>query len=67
MAATREGGIKAAITNKKRYGHDHYAKIGKWGGIKSRGGGFAKDPQFARAMGVLGGLKSRRRARGDNS
>ena len=32
MAGNRSGGIKAAVTNKKRYGKDYYASIGRKGG-----------------------------------
>jgi general stress protein YciG len=52
MAGTRAGGTKAARTNKLRY---------RAGGRKSRGGGFAKNPDLARMAGRKGGLMSRRR------
>lgn len=62
MPATREGGIKAAQTNKNRYGTDFYKKIGAMGGAKSRGGGFAKaTPEQLREWGKKGGTKSRKR------
>ena len=61
MAGTRSGGERAAKTNKQRYGSDFYMTIGKMGGQKSVGGGFAKDPELARRAGRLGGLRSRRR------
>lgn len=61
MAGTRVGGIAAAITNKQRYGSNFYQTIGKVGGRKSRGGGFAKNPELARQAGKLGGQRSRRR------
>ena len=32
MAGTKIGGMKAAATNKKRYGKGFYAKIGRIGG-----------------------------------
>lgn len=60
MAGTKTGGLKAAQTNKERYGTDFYRKIGADGGKKSRGGGFAQDPEMAALAGRLGGLKSRR-------
>lgn len=60
MGATREGGLKAAITNKMRYGEDFYRKIGTLGGKKSRGGGFAANRELASIVGRKGGLKSRR-------
>jgi general stress protein YciG len=48
MAGTYEGGLQAAKTNVKRYGEGFYKEIGKKGGQKSRGGGFAADPELAR-------------------
>jgi general stress protein YciG len=56
MSGTVEGGIKAAQANKARYGKGFYKRIGAIGGIKSRGGGFAADPELARLAGKLGGL-----------
>lgn len=61
MAGTPEGGRQAARTNKQRYGEDFYRKLGAEGGAKSRGGGFAKDPELARIAGRKGGMASRRR------
>lgn len=61
MAGTTSGGEQAAVTNRKRYGKDFYKDIGRMGGQKSVGGGFAKDPELARRAGRLGGLKSRRK------
>ena len=60
MPGTRTGGIKAAKTNKTRYGKDHYVKLGATGGRKSRGGGFAANPELAREAGRKGGAISRR-------
>lgn len=40
MAGTREGGLRAAQTNKERHGNDFYTKIGTSGGKKSTGGGW---------------------------
>lgn len=60
MAGTKEGGAKAASTNKLRYGTDFYRQIGRMGGRLSTGGGFAADRNFASAMGRKGGLASRR-------
>lgn len=60
MAGTKEGGHRAAATNKQRYGGEFYHTIGRLGGKKSTGGGFAKDPELARMAGRLGGLRSRR-------
>jgi len=62
MAGTRQGGVKAAETNKKIHGEDFYHKIGTLGGLKSRGGGFAADRNRAREAGRKGGLASRRTA-----
>jgi len=60
MAGTRKGGLKAAATNKQRYGLHFYQEIGRRGGTISRGGGFAKDPELARIAGARGGRASRR-------
>ena len=38
MAGTKEGGKKAALANKERYGKDFYAKIGAKGGRLSKRG-----------------------------
>lgn len=59
MSGTRIGGRKAAITNKQRYKDDFYRQIGRKGGVVSRGGGFT-DPEFASAMGKIGGATGRR-------
>lgn len=61
MAGTRKGGMRAAQTNKQRYGLNFYESIGRMGGQKSRGGGFAKNPDLAREAGRKGGQASRRR------
>jgi len=61
MPATKEGRIKAAITNKKKYGEDFYKKIGAKGGAKSRGGGFAAaTPEQRSEWGRKGGQRSRK-------
>ncbi len=65
MAGTRLGGRKAAATNKQRYGVNFYEVIGRSGGRKSRGGGFAKDPELARVAGAKGGRASRRTKKSD--
>ncbi|MDP4038765.1 MAG: KGG domain-containing protein [bacterium] len=62
MPGTRKGGHRAAKTNKSRYGIDFYVKIGSVGGKKSRGGGFAKNPELARIAGAKGGKASRKKA-----
>jgi hypothetical protein len=43
MSGVREGGLKAAKTNKEKYGEDFYKNIGRMGGQKSKGGGFASN------------------------
>ena len=60
MPGTKNGGIKAAETNKKRDGKSFYVRIGAMGGKKSTGGGFAANPELAREAGRKGGLKSRK-------
>ena len=69
MAGTLEGGKKAAETNKKKYGKDFYAIIGKKGGKNGHEGGFAsvnpgKDgltgPERAKKWGAIGGSLSKR-------
>jgi len=60
MPGTVNGGMKAAQTNKKRYGKAFYVRIGALGGKKSTGGGFAANPELAREAGRKGGLKSRK-------
>lgn len=61
ISGTTIGGRKAAETNKRRYGTGFFKEIGKLGGEVSRGGALAKDPEFARRMGKIGGLRSSRR------
>ena len=48
MAGTREGGKKAAETNKKLHGANFYAEIGRKGGRNGHTGGFAANPELAR-------------------
>lgn len=61
MAGTKNGGRKAASTNKDRYGSDFYAKIGAKGGKKGRTGGFYANRELARIAGAKGGRISRRK------
>jgi hypothetical protein len=64
MAGTPNGGRKAAMTNKKRYGRDFYRRIGADGGHAGHTGGFAAgDAGRRRASywGSIGGRRSRRR------
>ena len=60
MAGTKHGGLKAAATNKQRYGAAFYELIGRKGGTISRGGGFAQNSELARVAGAKGGRASRR-------
>lgn len=60
MAGTKGGGLKAAATNKQRYGSTFYELIGRKGGSISRGGGFAQNSELARVAGAKGGRASRR-------
>lgn len=60
MAGNIEGGRKAAITNKKKYGRDFYAEIGRKGGRNGHTGGFAANPELARIAGRKGGRISKR-------
>ena len=63
MAGSRKGGLKAAKTNKARYGSNFYEKIGQIGGRISTGGGFAKNPELAKIAGQKGGRASQRKRR----
>ena len=60
MAGTKQGGVRAAQTNKQRHGANFYAEIGRRGGKTSRGGGFAANRDLAREAGRRGGQRSRR-------
>ena len=69
MSGTRNGGLKAAATNKSRHGAEYYAKIGAMGGKAGTTGGFASDlvgkdgltgRERAKKVGAIGGKKSRR-------
>ena len=60
MAGTKAGGMKAAATNKARYGNDWYRKIGQIGGRNGTTGGFAANPALAKIAGAKGGRISRR-------
>lgn len=60
MAGTRAGGLKAAKKNRKTYGPDFYAEIGRKGGRNGHTGGFAANPELARIAGAIGGRKSKR-------
>ena len=60
MAGSKEGGLKAAQTNKLKHGSDFYANIGKIGGQKGRGHTFAHGKISASEAGKKGGTISRR-------
>lgn len=65
MASNHEGGLKAAASNKARWGEDFYQRIGAKGGSAGRGPnclkGFAANPELARKFGGIGGRKSSRK------
>lgn len=60
MAGTKAGGLKAAATNRRLHGEDFYARIGKRGGENGHTGGFAANPELAKAAGAKGGRISSR-------
>ena len=61
MAGTKVGGLKAAATNKAKYGINFYRNIGAKGGRNGHTGGFASMPYWKVAeCGRNGGLISRR-------
>lgn len=60
MSGTKSGGLKAAQTNRLKYGDDYYIRMGRKGGQMSHTGGFAANPAFARIAGAKGGRISRR-------
>lgn len=60
MAGTKEGGAKAAATNKAKYGADFYSIIGAKGGKNGHEKGFYVNRDLARKAGSTGGKISRR-------
>lgn len=62
MTGSLEGGKKAALANKARYGDDFYKRIGQKGGKLGRTGGFYANRKLASEAGKIGGMKSRRGA-----
>ena len=60
MSGTKEGGLKAAATNKAKYGKDFYKNAGRKGGQNGHTGGFFVHRELAREAGRKGGLISRR-------
>lgn len=60
MSGTKAGGIKAAKSNKIKYGKDFYSRIGQKGGKLGHTGGFAANPTLAKLAGAKGGRLSKR-------
>lgn len=60
MPGNKIGGMKAAKTNKKKYGKDFFRMIGSKGGQNGHTGGFAARPELAKIAGAKGGRISRR-------
>lgn len=60
MSGTKEGGRKAAETNRKKYGEDFYIRNGRKGGKNGHTGGFFANRELARIAGAIGGRKSKR-------
>lgn len=62
MAGSRIGGLKAAKTNKEKYGDDFFAIQGAKGGSTptTKPKGFAANRSLAAKAGKIGGEKSRR-------
>lgn len=60
MSGTKAGGMKAAATNKAKYGKEFYSRIGQKGGQNGHTGGFAANRALARIAGAKGGRISRR-------
>lgn len=65
MSGTKAGGLKAATTNKERYGDGFYSNIGAMGGRSGHTGGFAANPALARLAGAKGGRISKRGAKNE--
>lgn len=62
---TREGGLKAAATNKAKYGPNFYRDIAfkaqeSWRNNGKKPRGFAADKELAKRAGSIGGRKSKR-------
>ncbi len=60
MPGTKEGGLRAAETNKAKYGESFYANIGKKGGENGHTGGFFANRDLAAEAGRKGGKISKR-------
>lgn len=67
MPGTKEGGIRAAETNKRKHGPDFYKRIGTMGGgtLTKKPKGFAANRALARTAGARGGRISRRAKKGE--
>lgn len=63
MSGTKAGGLKAAATNKAKYGDGFYSNIGARGGRNGHTGGFAANPALAKLAGSKGGRMSKRGAK----
>lgn len=68
MTGTIEGGLKAAATNKHRYGKSFYKTIGAAGGKKSTKTGFGsdkvgKDGLTGRARAAIAGAEGGRKSK----
>ena len=63
MAGSREGGEKAAATNKAKYGSDFYVMLGRKGGSAKRKAPrwFEAHPELAKKAGAIGGKRSSRK------
>ena len=60
ISGTKAGGLKAAATNKAKYGDEFYSDIGSRGGKVCCAKGFAANRALARLAGAKGGRKSKR-------
>ena len=60
MSGTKIGGLRAAETNKNKYGEDFYVKMGKKGGLAQVPKGFSMNIKLARKAGKKGGKTSKR-------
>ena len=60
MAGTKEGGKKAAKTNKKLHGKNFYRELGRLGGKACVPKGFALNIERAKEAGRKGGKISKR-------
>jgi hypothetical protein len=54
MPGTKSGGLKAAETNRKRYGKTFYVRIGALGGKKITCCCFSANPELSREAGRKG-------------